>query len=83
MPFRTERTQLEQYKKQLHRHVESGLGSRLKKRLSADIGNEMDQAQKDMAGKCLVIHVLTTMNHIDISQIFLQNKLTASVVGRG
>lgn len=48
-PFKTERNALEQYKRALHRHVESGLGSRLKKRLSADIGNEMDQAQKEMA----------------------------------
>ncbi|VVC96648.1 unnamed protein product [Leptidea sinapis] len=32
-PFRTERSALEQYKRALHRHVESGLGSRLKKRL--------------------------------------------------
>ncbi|XP_072944435.1 transmembrane GTPase Marf [Epargyreus clarus] len=48
-PFRTERAALEQYKRQLHRHVESGLGSRLKKRLSADIGHEMDEAQKEMA----------------------------------
>lgn len=48
-PFRTDRAHLDQYKRALHRHVESGLGSRLKKRLSADIGNEMDQAQKEMA----------------------------------
>ncbi|CAG9585834.1 unnamed protein product [Danaus chrysippus] len=48
-PFRTERSALEQYKRSLHRHVEAGLGSRLKKRLSADIGHEMDTAQKDMA----------------------------------
>ncbi|KAF9408493.1 hypothetical protein HW555_011850 [Spodoptera exigua] len=48
-PFRTERAHLDQYKRALHRHVEAGLGSRLKKRLSADIGNEMDQAQKEMA----------------------------------
>lgn len=50
-PFRTERGALEQYKRALHRHVEAGLGSRLKKRLSADIGNEMDQAQKEMADR--------------------------------
>ncbi|XP_047505301.1 transmembrane GTPase Marf [Pieris napi] len=48
-PFRTERAALEQYKRSLHRHVESGLGSRLKKRLSSDIGHEMDEAQKEMA----------------------------------
>ncbi|KPJ07997.1 Transmembrane GTPase Marf [Papilio machaon] len=34
-PFRSERGALEQYKRQLHRHVEAGLGQRLKKRLSA------------------------------------------------
>ncbi|XP_049695006.2 transmembrane GTPase Marf isoform X2 [Helicoverpa armigera] len=50
-PFRTERGALDQYKRALHKHVESGLGSRLKKRLSADIGNEMDQAQKEMADR--------------------------------
>ncbi|XP_026332433.1 transmembrane GTPase Marf-like, partial [Hyposmocoma kahamanoa] len=49
--FRPERQALEQYKRQLHRHVESGLGSRLKKRLSSDIGNEMDEAQKEMADR--------------------------------
>ncbi|XP_046965481.1 transmembrane GTPase Marf [Vanessa cardui] len=48
-PFRSERGALEQYKRALHRHVEAGLGSRLKKRLSADIGHEMDEAQKEMA----------------------------------
>ncbi|CAB3234736.1 unnamed protein product [Arctia plantaginis] len=50
-PFRSERGALEQYKRALHRHVEAGLGSRLKKRLSADIGHEMDQAQKEMADR--------------------------------
>ncbi|XP_045490994.1 transmembrane GTPase Marf [Colias croceus] len=50
-PFRTERAALEQYKRALHRHVEAGLGSRLKKRLSADIGHEMDEAQKEMADR--------------------------------
>ncbi|XP_045542694.1 transmembrane GTPase Marf [Papilio machaon] len=48
-PFRSERGALEQYKRQLHRHVEAGLGQRLKKRLSADIGQEMDAVQKEMA----------------------------------
>ncbi|CAG9783430.1 unnamed protein product [Diatraea saccharalis] len=47
--FRPERAALEQYKRALHRHVEAGLGSRLKKRLSSDIGHEMDEAQKEMA----------------------------------
>ena len=50
-PFRAERAALEQYKRSLHRHVEAGLGSRLKKRLSSDIGHEMDEAQKEMAGQ--------------------------------
>ncbi|CAG4906910.1 unnamed protein product [Colias eurytheme] len=50
-PFRTERAALEQYKRALHRHVEAGLGSRLKKRLSSDIGHEMDEAQKEMADR--------------------------------
>ncbi|CAK1582185.1 unnamed protein product [Parnassius mnemosyne] len=48
-PFRAERAALEQYKRALHRHVEAGLGSRLKKRLSSDIGHEMDAVQKEMA----------------------------------
>ncbi|XP_045445695.1 transmembrane GTPase Marf [Melitaea cinxia] len=48
-PFRNDRAALEQYKRALHRHVEAGLGSRLKKRLSSDIGHEMDEAQKEMA----------------------------------
>lgn len=47
--FKPERGALEQYKRSLHKHVESGLGSRLKKRLSSDIGQEMDEAQKEMA----------------------------------
>ncbi|CAH0406706.1 unnamed protein product [Chilo suppressalis] len=50
-PFRAERAALEHYKRALHRHVESGLGSRLKKRLSSDIGHEMDEAQKEMADR--------------------------------
>ncbi|XP_028159862.1 transmembrane GTPase Marf-like [Ostrinia furnacalis] len=49
-PFRSERAALEAYKRALHRHVEAGLGQRLKKRLSTDIGHEMDEAQKEMAG---------------------------------
>ncbi|XP_068629455.1 transmembrane GTPase Marf [Battus philenor] len=48
-PFKPDRAALDQYKRQLHRHVEAGLGSRLKKRLSADIGHEMDDVQKEMA----------------------------------
>ncbi|KAL0893533.1 hypothetical protein ABMA27_013728 [Loxostege sticticalis] len=50
-PFRSERAALEQYKRALHRHVEAGLGQRLKKRLSSDIGHEMDEAQKEMADR--------------------------------
>ncbi|XP_053625471.1 transmembrane GTPase Marf [Plodia interpunctella] len=50
-PFKSDRGALEQYKRALHRHVESGLGSRLKKRLSSDIGHEMDEAQKEMADR--------------------------------
>ncbi|XP_026742533.1 transmembrane GTPase Marf [Trichoplusia ni] len=49
--FRPERAALDLYKRALHRHVEQGLGERLKKRLSADIGHEMDQAQKEMADR--------------------------------
>ncbi|CAH0604430.1 unnamed protein product [Chrysodeixis includens] len=49
--FRAERGALDAYKRALHRHVEQGLGERLKKRLSADIGHEMDQAQKEMADR--------------------------------
>ncbi|XP_059061755.1 transmembrane GTPase Marf [Achroia grisella] len=50
-PFRSERPALDQYKRALHRHVESGLGERLKLRLSKDIGAEMQSAQQEMADR--------------------------------
>uniref|UniRef100_A0A1B6E5A2 Dynamin-type G domain-containing protein n=1 Tax=Clastoptera arizonana TaxID=38151 RepID=A0A1B6E5A2_9HEMI len=48
LPFHTEPVVLNVYKKELHTHVESGLGSNLRARLSTALAMNMESSQREM-----------------------------------
>ena len=48
LPFHPE--QLNEYKKELHHHVESGLGSNLCARLSTELEMNIENIQREMTG---------------------------------
>ena len=48
LPFNPE--QLNEYKKELHHHVESGLGSNLCARLSTELEMNIENIQREMTG---------------------------------
>ena len=50
-PFHPDHLVLNVYKKELHSHVESGLGSNLRARLSTALALNMENSQKEMTGK--------------------------------
>ena len=47
---------LQVYKKELHNHVESCLGSNLRARLSTALALNMEASQKEMAGNSIIHH---------------------------
>lgn len=51
MPFHSDPLVLNVYKKELHNHVESGLGSNLRARLSTALALNIDQNQREMIDK--------------------------------
>lgn len=51
MPFHPEPLVLNIYKKELNGHVESGLGSNLRARLSMALAMNVESAQREMTGK--------------------------------
>lgn len=51
MPFHTEQLVLNIYKKELNSHVEAGLGSNLRARLSMALAMNVESAQREMTGK--------------------------------
>lgn len=52
LPFHAEPLVLNVYKRELHAHVENGLGSNLRARLSTALAMNVEAAQKEMCGKC-------------------------------
>lgn len=50
-PFHSDPLVLNAYKKELNSHVETGLGSNLRARLSTDLAMTMEQSQKEMVDK--------------------------------
>lgn len=50
LPFHTEPLVLNVYKKELHLHVESGLGSNLRARLSTALALNIEASQREMTG---------------------------------
>jgi mitofusin len=51
LPFYPEQVVLNVYKKELHTHVENGLGSNLRARLSTALAMNIENSQCEMAGK--------------------------------
>lgn len=51
MPFHTEPLVLNVYKKEINAHVETGLGSNLRARLSTALAMNVETAQREMTGK--------------------------------
>lgn len=51
LPFHPEPLVLNVYKKELHLHVETGLGSNLRARLSTALAMNMEQSQTEMTAK--------------------------------
>jgi mitofusin len=50
VPFHPEQLGLNVYKKELHHHVESGLGSNLRARLSTALALNIEKNQREMTG---------------------------------
>ena len=50
-PFHPDPLVMNVYKKELHNHVEAGLGSNLKGRLSTAVAANMESSQRDMTGQ--------------------------------
>ena len=50
-PFHPDPLVLNVYKKELHNHVEAGLGSNLKSRLSTAVAANMESSQREMIGR--------------------------------
>lgn len=69
MPFHPEPLVLNIYKKELNSHVESGLGSNLRARLSMALAMNVEAAQREMTGKT-----------IDAAAIFPLHKLHLYVI---
>jgi mitofusin len=57
-PFNDDGVMLNAYKREIHAHVENGLGSNLKSRLSAALALNVDSAQREMTGKSLRLALL-------------------------
>ena len=51
LPFHTEPLVLNVYKKEINAHVEMGLGSNLRARLSTALAMNVETAQREMTGK--------------------------------
>jgi len=51
LPFHSDPLVLNVYKKELHSHVEAGLGSNLRARLSTALAMNIDQSQREMIDK--------------------------------
>jgi mitofusin len=49
-PFQPEHSDLNEYKKKLHHHVENGLGSNLCARLSTELAMNIESSQREMTG---------------------------------
>jgi mitofusin len=50
VPFHPEPLVLNVYKKELHQHVETGLGSNLRARLSTALAMNIEKSQQEMTG---------------------------------
>lgn len=67
LPFHPEPLVLNVYKKELHSHVESGLGSNLRARLSTALALNMEASQREMTERMEVL--------IPEKYVFYKNKI--------
>lgn len=58
MPFHTEPLVLNVYKKEINSHVELGLGSNLRARLSTALAMNVETAQREMTGTFLFLQLM-------------------------
>lgn len=58
LPFHTEPLVMNVYKKEINGHVETGLGSNLRSRLSTALAMNVETAQREMTGKLALGNVL-------------------------
>lgn len=54
-PFRSDSLVLNVYKKTLHSHVEAGLGSNLRARLSAAMASNIESSQQEMTKRMMAL----------------------------
>ena len=62
-PFHPDQLVLNVYKRELYAHVEAGLGSNLRFRLSSSVSMEVERAQRDMIGNYITIVIIDKNNH--------------------
>ena len=67
-PFHSEPIVLQVYKKELHNHVESCLGSNLRARLSTALAMNMEASQKEMTG--IFIEIILELQWVRLKRKF-------------
>ncbi|XP_063921220.1 transmembrane GTPase Marf [Zophobas morio] len=79
LPFHPEPLVLNVYKKELHLHVETGLGSNLKARLSTALAMNMEASQREMTER---MENLLPENHLANSNIILPRRQPFEILYR-
>lgn len=79
LPFHPEPLVLNVYKKELHLHVETGLGSNLKARLSTALAMNMEASQREMTER---MEKLLPENHKVASNIILPRRQPFEILYR-
>lgn len=79
LPFHPEPLVLNVYKKELHLHVETGLGSNLRARLSTALSLNMEATQTEMAER---MEKLVSENHRVASNVLLPRKQPFEILYR-
>ncbi|KAJ8950250.1 hypothetical protein NQ314_007955 [Rhamnusium bicolor] len=79
LPFHPEQLVLNVYKKELHLHVETGLGSNLRARLSTALALNMEASQREMTER---MDILIPANHKAASNIILPRRQPFEILYR-
>lgn len=79
LPFHPEALVLNVYKKELHLHVETGLGSNLRARLSTALALNMEASQREMTER---MDVLIPENRRGVSNIILPKRQPFEILYR-
>lgn len=73
LPFHTEPLVLNVYKKEINAHVENGLGSNLRSRLSTALAMNIETAQREMTGTCEAFLLIVDTLDSNFSLLFRTN----------